>query len=181
VTALHLLPSIVDRADENEDRIEGCALLLTGVCALLLPAGRLRKLKAERARLRKLHKNMTTTDLNASIQADLELDADGSFWKQVQEWRRQRVAAINREIQRLSSLIGDMDKSAATAAGTATVQDEAQHNQQEAHKESNPEADAAATVSGCSGVSDVEAAGGEEMERGRCEAPVDLVAAVESK
>lgn len=98
---------------------------------LLCEQGRKKLLKAERGRLRTLHKNLTKTDatLQSTISPDPDLDSDGGFLDLFWQWRQQRLAAIAKELQRLSILLGDgkaakhLQSNAATDDMAATYAD----------------------------------------------------------
>eukprot|EP00775_Hariotina_reticulata_P005019 gene5019-5260_t len=92
-------------------------------------SGRKKMLKAERGRLRALHKNLTKADaaLQSSISPDPNLDSDGAFLDLFWQWRQHRVAAIAKEIQRLSILLGDGEAAKHLHSNAATVEMAAMH------------------------------------------------------
>jgi hypothetical protein len=75
----------------------------------------------EQARLRRLYTRLEYVDrkFRPIIQPDPDLDADGSFLEQMWEWRRQRMAAISKEIIRIDELLHGNESSADTASCVA--------------------------------------------------------------
>jgi hypothetical protein len=95
------------------------ALGVAYLCMLL--AGSEEELIEEQARLRRLYTRLEYVDrkFRPIIQPDPDLDADGSFLEQMWEWRRQRMAAISKEIIRIDELLHGNESSADTASCVA--------------------------------------------------------------
>jgi hypothetical protein len=87
-------------------RSSDCAL---GSPLWVLLAGSRLQLQAESARLRKLFEHMAVFNhtIGPAIKPDPDLDADGSLLRKVWEWRRQRMAAISKEVQRIEDLLSN--------------------------------------------------------------------------
>jgi len=93
-----------------------------GVASLrMLLAGSEEELIEEQARLHRLYTRLEYADriFRPIIQPDPDLDADGSFLEQMWEWRRQRMAAISKEILRIDELLHGNESPADTASFAA--------------------------------------------------------------